>query len=82
MRNQTLPDRYLSQSNSISTSAIKQHFLDNQKCASYNNRNQVFMLAKGSTLFHLSTLEATLIKTLKRELCRQKEFVYTLKLHH
>ena len=82
IRNQTLTDRYLSQSNPISTSKKKQRLLDNQKCASYNNDNQVSMLAKGSTLFHLLTLEATLIKTLKRELCRRKEFVYTLKLHH
>ena len=32
--------------------------------------------------FYLSTLKAALIKMLKPELCRQKEFVYTLKLHH
>ena len=38
--------------------------------------------SKGRTLFHLSTLEATFIKILQPELCRQKEFVYTLKLRH
>ena len=82
IRNQTQPDRDLFQSNLTSTSAIGQHLLNNEKCASYYDDNQFSILAKGRTLFHLSTLEATLIKMLKPELCRQKEFVYTLKLRH
>ena len=82
IRNQAQPDRALFQSNHTSTSAIGQHLLINEKCASYYNDNQFFILAKGRALFHLSTLEATLIKMLKPELCHQKEFVYTLKLHH
>ena len=82
MRKQTQPDRDLSQSNPTSTSAIGQHLLNNEKRASYYDDNQFSILAKGRTLCHLSTLEATLIKMLKPELCRQKEFVYTLKLHY
>ena len=82
IRNQTQPDRDLFQSNLTSTSAIGQHLLNNEKCASYYDDNQFSILAKGRTLFHLSTLEATLTKMLKPELCRQKEFVYTLKLRH
>ena len=82
IRNQAQPDRALFQSNHTSTSAIRQHFLHNEKWASYYDDSQFSILAKGRTLFHLSTLKATLIKMLKPELCRQKEFVYTLKLHH
>ena len=56
--------------------------LNNEKFASYYDDNQFSILTKGRTLFHLSTLEATIIKMLKLELRRQKDFVYTLKLHH
>ena len=82
IRNQAQPNRDLFQSNHTSTSAIGQHLLNNEKCASYCDDNQFSTLAKGRTLFHLSTLEATFIKILQHELCRQKEFVYTLKLRH
>ena len=82
IRNQTQPNRDLFQSNHTGTSAIGQHLLNNKKCASYYYDNQFSILAKERTLFHLSTLVTTLIKILKLELCRQKEFVYTLKLYH
>ena len=82
IRNQTQPDRDLSKSNPTSTSAIRQHLLNNEKCVSYYDDDQFSILAKGRTLFCLSNLEATLIKMLKPELCHQKEFVCTLKLHH
>ena len=82
IKSQTQPNHDLFQSNPTSTSAIGQHLLNNEKCASYYDDNQFSILAKGRTLFHLSTLETTLIKMLKPQLCRQKEFVYTLKLHH
>ena len=82
IRNQTQLDRDLFQSNPTSTSAIGQHLLNNEKCTSCYDDNQFSILAKVRTLFHLSTLAATLIKLLKPELCHQKEFVQTLKLHH
>ena len=77
IRNQTQPDRDLFQSNSTSTSAIRQHFLNHKKCTSNYDDNQFSIVARGRTLFYFSTLEVTLIKMLKPELCRQKEFVYT-----
>ena len=40
------------------------------------------ILAKGRSPFHLSALEATFIKTSNPILCRQKEFVYNLKILH
>ena len=82
IRNQAQPNRDLFQSNHTGASAIGQHLLNNEKCASYHDDNQFSILAKKRTLFHLSTLEAIFIKMLKPELCRQKEFVYTLKLRH
>ena len=63
-------------------SAIGQHLLQNKTCANNFNTNQFSILAKARTQFHLSTLEATLIRILKPELCRQKEFVYSLQLIH
>ena len=61
-------------------SAIGQHLLQNKTCANNFNTNQFSILAKARTQFHLSTLEATFIRILKPELCRQKEFVYSLQL--
>ena len=63
-------------------SAIGQHLLQNKTCANNFNTNQFSILAKARTQFHLSTLEATFIRILKPELCRQKEFVYSLQLIH
>ena len=82
IRNQAQTSCDLSQSNHTCSLAIGQHLLNNIKCAAQYDDNQFSILAKGRTLFHLSTLEATFIKMLKPELCRQKEFVYTLKLRH
>ena len=76
IRNQTQPDRDLFQSNPTSTSAIGQHLLKNEKCVSYYDDNQFSILAKGRKLFHLSTVEATLIKMLKPELWRQNSSIH------
>ena len=46
------------------------------------NDNKFSILARGRTSFRLSTLEATYIKTSKPSLCKQKEFVYSLKITH
>ena len=61
-------------------SAIGQHLLDNPVCASHYNDDKFSILARGRSLFHLSALEATFIKSLKPVLCKQKDFVYSLKL--
>ena len=61
-------------------SAIGQHLLDNPVCASHYNDDKFSILARGRSLFHLSALEATFIKSLKPILCKQKDFVYSLKL--
>ena len=61
-------------------STIGQHLLQNPTCAREYNDNKFSILAHGRTSFHVSTLEATYIKTSKPNLCKQKEFVYGLKI--
>ena len=61
-------------------SAIGQHLLQNPTCALEYNDNKFSILARGRTPFHLSTLEATYIKTSNPNLCKQKEFVYGQKI--
>jgi len=59
-------------------SVIGQHLLDNAQCALHYNKGKFSALAR--TPFHLSALEATFIKSLNSLLCKQKEFVYSLKI--
>ena len=61
-------------------SAIGNHLLYNQKCASHYKDNQFFILSKARSDFHLSVLESIFITLRKPNLCRQKEFVYKHKL--
>ena len=65
-----------------SFSAIRQHLLQNLTCAHEYNDNKFSILARRRTSFHLSTLEATFIKTFKPSLCKQKEFVCGIKITH
>ena len=61
-------------------SAIGQHLLDNTQCALHCSSGKFSILARGRSSFHLSALEATYIKSLNPVLCKQKEFVYSLKI--
>ena len=61
-------------------SAIGQHLLHNAQCALHYNKDKFSVLARARTPFHLSALEATFIKSLNPLLCKQKEFVYSLKI--
>ena len=51
-----------------------------QQCAANYNDKRFKILAVAHNSFHLCLLEATFIKTRHLVLCKQKEFVYTLKL--
>ena len=51
-------------------------------CAREYNDGKFSIFSRGRTSFHLSTLEATYIKTSKPNLSKQKEFVYGLKITH
>ena len=61
-------------------SAIGLHLLNNKECAdSYSDKN-FEIIGRARSSFHLGTLEAVYIKTKQPFLCRQKEFVYSLRL--
>ena len=61
-------------------SSIGQHLLDNAQCALHYNKDKFSVLARARTSFHLSALEATFTKSLNPLRCKQKEFVYSLKI--
>ena len=70
----------LKRNNPDCDSAIGQHLLDNEQCAANYNDKRFKILAVARNSFHLCLLEATFIKTKHPVLCKQKEFVYILKL--
>ena len=61
-------------------SVIGQYLLDNAQCALHYSNEKFSILARGRSSFHLSTLEATFIKSLNPLLCKQKKFIYSLKI--
>ena len=61
-------------------SAIGQNLLDNSICTKNYSDEKFTIFSIGCSSFHLSALEAVYIKSRKPNLCRQKEFVYNLKL--
>ena len=61
-------------------SAIGQHLLDNAQCALHYSNKKFSILPRGRSSLHLFALEATFIKSLNPLLCKQKEFVYSLKI--
>ena len=65
-------------------SAIDQYIFDKPICAkNYSDGKFIILLhVFGRLSFHLSALEADYIKSCEQNLCRQKEFVYNLKLLH
>ena len=63
-------------------SAIGLYLLRNPTCAQHYDDSMFSILAKEHLPFHLSALEATFIKTSNPIRCRQKEFVYNLKILH
>ena len=79
---QSQPSRFckLKCNNPDCESAMGQHLLDNKQCAANYNDKRFKILAVAHNLFHLCLLEATFTKTRHPILCKQKEFVYTLKL--
>ena len=61
-------------------STIGKHLLDNAQCSLHYNNKKFSILSRGCSSFHLSTLEVTFIKSLNPLLCKQKEFIYSLKI--
>ena len=65
-----------------SVSATGLHLLQNPTCAQHYDDSRFSIFAQGCSPFPLSALEASFIKTSNPALCRQKEFVYSLKIVH
>ena len=63
-----------------SDSPIGLNLLQNPTCAQHYDDSRFSNLAQSRSPSHLSALQATLIKTSNPALCRQKEFVYSLKI--
>ena len=61
-------------------SIIELYLLQTFTDVQHFNDRQFSVLAQDRSPFHLSVLEATFIKTSNFALCRQKEFVYSLKI--
>ena len=71
-------------SRSCKANTLPQQFhesaIDNAQCALHCSKKKFSILARGRSSFHLSALEATFTKSLDPLLCKQKEFVYSLKI--
>ena len=63
-----------------SDSAIGQHLLESNECARNYSDSQFKILTTARSQFHLGLLEAVYISRKKTDLCRQKQFVFTLQL--
>ena len=63
-----------------SDSATGQHLLEFNQCARNYSHSQFKILTTARSQFYLSLLEAVYISRKKTDLCRQKQFVFTLQL--
>ena len=61
-------------------SDIGQHLIANPECAKTYTDKNVQIIGQARSSFHLSALESVYIKTQDLVLCRQKEFVFSLRL--
>ena len=81
-----LPARWYKSSTQTNTqslasdSAFGLHLSQNPTCAQHYDDSRFSILAQGRSPIHLPALEATFIKTSNPTLCRQREFVYSLKI--
>ena len=61
-------------------SAIGQHLITNPECAKTYTDGYFRVIGQARSSFHLDALESVYIRTQNPVLCRQKEFVFSLKL--
>ena len=61
-------------------SAIGHHLITNPECTKTCTDNAFRIIGQARLSFHLGVLESVYIKTQNPVLCRQKEFVFSLKL--
>ena len=63
-------------------SAIGQHLITNPECAKTYTDDNFRIIGQARSSFHLGVLESVYIKTQNPVLCRQTEFVFSLKLFY
>ena len=63
-----------------SKSSIGSHLIENPSCSDSYDPSCFKVLANGRSKYHVDVLEGMFISTLKPNLCKQKEFVYNLKI--
>ena len=61
-------------------SAVGQHLNTNPECAKIYTDDNFRSIGQVRSSFYLGVLESVYIKTQNPDLCRQKEFVFSLKL--
>ena len=61
-------------------SAIGKYLITNPECAKTYTEDNFRIIGQTRSSFHLSVFESVYIKTQNPVLCRQKEFVFSLKL--
>ena len=61
-------------------SAIGQHLITNPECAKTYTDDNFRIIGQARSSFHLGVLDSVSIKTQNPILCRQEEFVFSLKL--
>ena len=64
----------------VSKSAVGSHLIENPACAESYDESCFQVVAIGRSKYHVDVLEGIFINDEKPVLCRQKEFVYNLKL--
>ena len=61
-------------------SAIGQHLLTNPECAKTYTDDTFRIIGQARSPFHLSVLESAYIKTKNPVLCKQKDFIFLLRI--
>ena len=61
-------------------SAIGQHLITNPECAKTYTDDNLRIIGQARSSFHLGVLESVYTQTQNPVMCRQKEFVFSLKL--
>ena len=64
----------------ISDSSIGQHLITNPECAKTYTDDNLRIIGQARSSFHLSIFESVCIKTQNPVLCKQKEFIFSLRL--
>ena len=77
---QTITALTLAQARAKEKSSIAEHLLNNLDCLTNYTEDKFTMVATARSEYHLAVLESTYIMSHDPSLCKQKKFVYKLRL--